>query len=218
MGGARIINVGDPVEDDDAATKKYVQEGDALRVLKTSDTMTGDLLLNSIGADSVRQIGRTDLTPGKGFSLTLGNIYNQLQFAVIPTEHTQTPVTLETSHGFLVQTADQDVCQLGNADNPPIIIILKNVIMNSYYIKQLSDPTDPQDAAPKNYVDPWAHKDVFRAVGTSLTASLQVVALSSVNNLFVATLSSDGSIRLQPGFDKILVVGKRSGKPSRKKL
>ena len=72
--------------------KQYVDAQDDLRVLKAGDTMTGDLRLN-VGSDTVRLLGCTDLAAGKGFSLALGNIQNQLQFAVIPVCQPQTPVT-----------------------------------------------------------------------------------------------------------------------------
>lgn len=130
-----------------------LNQSGADKVSKSGDTMTGDLLL-SIGTDTIRQLGCTDITTGKGFSLVLGNVRNQLQFAVIPAEQTQTPVTLETTHGFLVRAAGHNVCWLGNADNPSSINIYTNVFMNrSTTIKNLVDPTDPGDAATKNYVD-----------------------------------------------------------------
>ena len=139
--GLRIENVGEPDDDDDAATKAYasavdastvyVDGQDALRVLKVGDTMSGDLRLN-VDTDTVRLLGCTDLSAGKGFSLALGNIHNQLQFAVIAPPQAQTPVTMETTHGFLVRSAGQDVCQLGNTGAPPIIIIHKSVAMNSH--------------------------------------------------------------------------------------
>lgn len=164
--GLRVENVGSPEYDDDAATKAaviaavsaavpsttYVDGQDALRVLKSGDTMSGDLRLN-VDADTVRLLGCTDLSAGKGFSLALGNIQNQLQFAVIAPPQTQTPVTLETTHGFLVRSDGQDVCQLGNTDAPPIIIIHKNIAMNSHKIMHLPEPSNAQDAATKNYVD-----------------------------------------------------------------
>lgn len=175
------------------------------KVSKSGDTMTGNLLLSSIGADSVRQLGCTDLTPGKGFSLALGNIRNRLQLAVLSSGHS--PLTLETTRGFLVRSADQNVCQLGNGNNPSVILIYKNVVMNSHNIRQLADPANPQDAATKNYVDAWVHKDVLRAVATALTNDLKNLELSSINSLLIATLNSAGAIQLQHGLYKLLVVG-----------
>ena len=84
--------------------KRYVDEKDALCVLKSGDTMAGNLLL-SAGTDLVRLLGCTDLTPGKRFSLALGNLQNQMQFEVIAPPHTQTPLTLKTTHGFLQRAA-----------------------------------------------------------------------------------------------------------------
>ena len=56
--------------------KRYVDEKDALCVLKSGDTMAGNLLL-STGTDLVRLLGCTDLTPGKRFSLALGNLHKK---------------------------------------------------------------------------------------------------------------------------------------------
>src|SRR6218665_2163430 len=151
--GLRIENVGSPEEDDDAVTKgfvstaggastTYVDSKVALRVLKAGDTMTGDLRLN-VGTDPLRLLGCTDLASGKGFSIALGNLQNQLQFAVIPVGQTHTPVTMETTHGFMGRGAGQDVCQLGAAGH-------KNIVMNNNQIKSMQDPTAPQDAATQN--------------------------------------------------------------------
>jgi len=138
--------------------KQYVDDQDALRVLKAGDTMTGDLRLN-VGTDAVRLVGCTDLSSGKGFSLALGNIQNQPQFAVVAPPQTQIPVTMEPTREFLVRSAGQDVCQLGNTDAPPIIIIHKNIVMNGHRIVYLSEPSNSQDAATKNYVD--SHKPLI---------------------------------------------------------
>ena len=131
--------------------KQYVDTQDNLRVLKAGDTMTGDLRF-SIGSDNVRLLGCTDLTAGKGFSLVLGNFLNQLRFSVVSAGQTQTPVIMETTHGFIVQAAGEDVCQFGTG-NRPIIKIQKNINMSNHFIKNLLDPADGQDAATKKYVD-----------------------------------------------------------------
>ena len=111
----KLINVADPTDNKDAANKEYVDSNAGTnKVSKSGDTMTGHLLMSGpIGSEKVRVLGCTDLTPGKGFSLTLGNFQNQLQFERTIHEHEQTPVTLETTHGFLVQENNVDICQMG---------------------------------------------------------------------------------------------------------
>jgi hypothetical protein len=76
--GLRIINVGDPEEKDDAATKgyvttvggvssTYVDAQDAKRVLRAGDTMTGDLLFTGATAD--RNLGCSGSRHGPCFRL-----------------------------------------------------------------------------------------------------------------------------------------------------
>lgn len=156
--------------------KQYVDAQDALRVLKAGDTMTGDLHL-SVGSNTVRLLGCTDLTDGKGFLLALGNIQNQLQFAIVPPGQTQTPVTLETTHGFLVRAAGENVCQLGTADSPPIIIIHKDIAMNSHKIRYLPTPANSDEAATKGYVDGQASIRVLKT-GDTMTGALATPQLA----------------------------------------
>ena len=129
--------------------KRYVHENDALCVLKSGDTMAGTLLL-SAGTDLVRLLGCTDLTPGKGFSLALGNLENQMQFEVNDPPHTQTPLMLKTTHGFLIQSNDSDVIQIGgNTDDPSITKVYSNIMMNSRRILNLPEPSSGNELATK---------------------------------------------------------------------
>ena len=145
-----------------AATKNYVDTQDNLRVLKAGDTMSGDLRM-SIGSDTVRLLGCVDLSEGKGFSLPLGNFQNQLQFAVIPPPQTQTPVTMHTTHGFLVMKNNEPVCQLGDPGPDNQVIVHRRIAMNNNLIKFLRDPVDPQDAATKGFVDTQTERVVVIA-------------------------------------------------------
>ncbi len=147
-----VGNLQDPTDPQNAATKNYVDTRDDLRVLKAGDTMSGDLRM-SIGSDTVRLLGCDDLTAGRGFSLPLGNLQNQLQFAVIPPPQNQTPVTMQTTHGFLVQINNELVCQLGDPGPDNQVILHRRIAMNNNLIKFLQDLAEPQDAATKNYVD-----------------------------------------------------------------
>ena len=114
--------------------------------------MSGDLRM-SIGYDTNRLLGCVDLTAGRGFSLPLGNLQNQLQFAVVTPPQTQTPITMQTTDGFLVQINNELVCQLGVPGPDNQVILHQRIAMNNNLIKFLQDPVEPQDAATKNYVD-----------------------------------------------------------------
>jgi len=70
----------------------------------------------------------------------------------------QQPVTLETDHGFLVKTGNDDVCQLGTADDSSEIVFHKVLRMNSNAITNLPIPTLPHEAASNLYVDANARK------------------------------------------------------------
>jgi len=114
--------------------------------------MTGNLLL-SAGSDLVRLLGCTDLTPGKGFSLALGNLQNQIQYEVIAPPQTQTPLTLKTTHGFLIQSNDSDVIQIdGNTT-----MVYSNIMMNNRRILNHPEPSSDNEAATKSYVDTRKH-------------------------------------------------------------
>ena len=72
-----IKNVKYPPNDTDVVTTQYADNADNLRILKSGDTMTGDLVLN-IGESNVRQLGCNDLTAGKSFNLLLGSASDQI--------------------------------------------------------------------------------------------------------------------------------------------
>ena len=131
--------------------KRYVDEKDALCVLKSGDTMTGNLLL-SAGSDLVRLLGCTDLTPGKGFSLALGKLQNQIQFEVIAPPQPQTPLTLKTTHDFLIQSNDSDVIRIGG-----------NITMvySNRRILNLPELSSDNEAATKSYVDSRKQRITF---------------------------------------------------------
>jgi len=106
-----------------------------------------------IDTDSVCLLGCTDLNPGTGFSVALGNYQNQLQFQKAALGQEQSPVTLETTHGLLVRTNNDRVCQIGFRDNPSTIRIYKDIEMNNNRILFLTNPVYAHEAVSKNYVD-----------------------------------------------------------------
>ena len=120
---------------------------------KSGDVVSGDLLISAI-ADENRIVGCSDLNANKSFSVLLGTLTNKLYFMYLP----QQPVTLETEHGFLVKTGNDDVCQLGTADDSTEIIFHKVLRMNLNAITNLPIPRLPHEAASKLYVDANARK------------------------------------------------------------
>ena len=126
-----------------------------LKVSKTGDLMTGNLILSADGGND-RLFGCTDLQHGKTFTCVFGDTLNRFHFSLTH------PVTLESSHGLLVKCRGEDVCLMGN---PSEIIIYKVIRMNSNSITNLPIPTLPREAATKLYLIQILgkfYKDTFR--------------------------------------------------------
>jgi len=150
MNNNKICNVLSPVNSQDVATKKYVDD--------SKDLSVGDLRLN-VGEDTVRLLGCTDLTPGKGFILSLGELQNQIQYCVVTPSKLQTPITMHTTAGFLINANNDPVCQLGGHNH-------SDLIMNGNQIRMVRDPSNDQDAATKVYVDTAVNDRIHRAGDT----------------------------------------------------
>jgi len=162
MGGNRItgLNSNLPLTSNDAVSwlrvVQLVRDSEReteTKVSKSGDVMSGDLLFSAIG-DENRIVGCDDLNTNRSFSFLLGTSTNKMYFMYLP----QQPVTLETEHGFLVKTGNDNVCQLGTADDSSEIVFHKVVRMNSNAITNLPIPTLPHEAASKLYVDGNARK------------------------------------------------------------
>ena len=146
-----------------------------LKVSKTGDLMTGNLLLSADGGND-RLFGCTDLKHGNTFTCVFGNTLNRLHFSLT------IPVTLESSQGLLVKCRGEDICLMGN---PSEIVIYKVIRMNANSITNLPIPTLPHEAANKLYVDSNSRKILqgyvppLRSMGRRYNVKLGFIATAS---------------------------------------
>ena len=92
-----IINVSDPVLNQDDATKNYV---DTNAFTTTGDVMSDDIKL-SVGSDLERSLGCIDLSAGKKFTLLLGSDKNMISYSA-PNSGLPLPVKIKTDVGFAI--------------------------------------------------------------------------------------------------------------------
>jgi len=197
MAGNRVrgLNTNLPLGENDAVSwlrvVQLVRDSEReteTKVSKSGDVVSGDLLISAIG-DENRIVGCRDLNNNRSFSVLLGTLTNKLYFMYLP----QQPVTLETDHGFLVKAGNDDVCQLGTADDPEIVFH-KVLRMNSNAITNLPIPTLPHEAASKLYVDANARKVLngyippLRSQGTR----------NNIKSGFIASASSQLGVNYKP--------------------
>jgi len=86
---------------------------------------------------------------------------------------------METTHGFLIKVRDEDACQLGTRDNPPVILVFRDVQMNSNRMTNLPVPYYAHEAATKSYVDNNPRK---------------------ILNSYIPTVKSGGGVGSKSGF------------------
>jgi hypothetical protein len=156
LGGRSIVGVADPTNNQDAATKKYSDNQDALKVSKAGDTMTGNLSLN-VGTDLLRTLGCSDLSGSKGFAVLLGSAQNQIQCQL------NQPITVQTTDGFLCRSGGLDVARFGK--NPGIgdrrVDVYQDIVMNQHFIADLHDQGSAQDAVTKIYSDAMSYMTAY---------------------------------------------------------
>jgi len=141
----RLINVKDPSNAQDAATKNYVDNSETDKVSKSGDTITGDLNI-LLSEDNLRTFGVRDSGPGKSVTLFLGDAGHRIH------NNFGNALQIVASHGVKFTGPAGDVCWLG-AKFGPKAMFYKSINMNRNYICGLNDPNWEQDAATKNYVD-----------------------------------------------------------------
>jgi hypothetical protein len=182
MGTRSIVDVADPVNAQDAATKKYVDNN---KVSKSGDTMTGNLSLN-IGTDSMRTLGCSDLSESKGFAVLLGSMTNQIQCQL------NQPIAIHASDGLVCRQGSTDIIRFGIAAGDLRTDVYQDIIMNQKYIADLHDPDSAQDAATKNYADTLTKKS-YSGYIPLLEADISRLGFVASASSFTASFSPFGA-------------------------
>lgn len=179
MGGNKVTNIGTPTIISDATSKLYVDSGDNLKVNKSGDIMTGNLIL-SVGADNTRTLGCQDLSGSKVFNILLGSTTEQIESQI------GQPTNIKCNNGLYTYCNGTQVASFGNASNDTRSTFYTDVVMNQNYIADLHDPNSPQDAATRNFVDTRLIKNTTPII-PYLTSNINnkgnyIVTHSSANN------------------------------------
>lgn len=140
-----LVLPGDPTEDNQAATKKYVDEhsGGGKYLPLTGGTLTGMLsfgrsnngISGNVSADASLSVTTQPTGPEMNEKLNLGTIFG--------------PTLLITSNKTLTDWSGKIICLRPDADGTNVVLDGSN----HFRIKKLLAPTDPGDAATKAYVD-----------------------------------------------------------------
>ncbi len=141
MNNKFVAGVRDPFSPHDASNKKYTDNNDNLRVRKTGDTMTGSLYFDAITRNV--EIGCTNLGPGQYFRVYMGSEackINSFNNDVSIFAANCLSISVGTNVNILAVYAAK-------------VVLTNPLSLTNNKITNIATPTDPTDAATKQYVD-----------------------------------------------------------------
>ena len=188
----KLTNVADPINNKDVANKEYVDANTGInRVLRTGDTMTGDLALTSSGTNTERNLGCKTITDGQTFNLWLGTSNVRLAYTdIIKLLH------LVVDNGFQIAKPEGILFSIGiNPDPRNAATFYVPIKMGGRPIIGVSDPVNAQDAATKNYVDTADNLRLKLDGTTPMTGTLNM-GRHRINNVVDPTTAQQAATKI----------------------
>jgi len=141
MNNKFVAGVRDPFSAQDASTKKYTDNNDNLRVKKAGDTMTGDLYFDAETRNI--ELGCKNLGPGMYFRVYMGSEASKINSY-------NNDISIFAANSLSVSIGPNlNIFAINAAE----VVSTKPLSMTNNKITNMATPTDPTDAATKQYVD-----------------------------------------------------------------
>ena len=176
LGNNKIGDLGAPIFDADAATKKYADDGLALKVAKAGDEMSGNL---AMGGNKVTGLAAPSVD-GDAANKQYVNEQDALKVSKSGDSMTGN-LTMGgfTVTGLAAPAADSDAATKKFVDDADLLKLSRDgslpmtgaLNLDSHLISNVTDPVSAQDAATKKYTDDGLALKVAKA-GDSMSGDL----------------------------------------------